>query len=107
MNSELLVDRVIPLEYHLSQNYPNPFRRKTCVKYCLASKTWVRLVVLNPGGEVIDLLVDEVKHAGTYEVQFDAAVSRIGRRRTLESGLYPYRLEAGDFTCEKSMIIQT
>ena len=101
------MDRVIPLECHLSQNYPNPFNGRTGVKYCVASRAWVRLAVMGSGGEVIDLLVNEVKEPGTYEAQFDATVAPTGQRRSLKTGTYAYRLEAGDFICEKSMILQS
>lgn len=93
-NSEM--NDVIPLEFYLSQNYPNPFKDKTIIKYCIGYKTRVKLTVLDAEGEVIETLVDEEKKPGTYEVEFSA----IGE---LASGDYFYRLEARDYKSEKKM----
>jgi hypothetical protein len=97
------MNEVIPLAFHLSQNYPNPFREKTRIKYCVAYKTRVQITVLNCSGEVIDKLVDEEKNPGTYEIDFAASISPSGEDRNLASGKYSYRLEAGDFSSEKEM----
>lgn len=94
---------VIPLAFHLSQNYPNPFREETKIKYCVAYKTRVQLTVLNSAGEVIDTLVDEEKDPGTYGIDFAARVSASGEARNLAHGKYSYRLEAGDYSSEKEM----
>ena len=72
-NSEM--EDVIPYEFFLSQNYPNPFKDKTLIKYCVAYKTRVKLTVLNAEGEEIEKLIDEEKKPGTYEVEFQSAVS--------------------------------
>lgn len=82
-----------PSEFYLSPNYPNPFRRKTTIKYCVAYRTRVLLAVYNEKNEEIIKLVDEVKNPGTYEVVFQAAV---GSRQSA-NGSYYYRLEAGDY----------
>jgi hypothetical protein len=97
------MNEVIPLAFHLSQNYPNPFREKTRIKYCVAIKTKVRLTVLDSAGKVIDRLVDEEKNPGTYGVDFVARASACGEARNLANGKYSYRLEAGDFSSEKEM----
>jgi len=92
-NSE--IEEVLPLRFYLSQNYPNPFKERTTIKYCVAYSTRVKLTVLNSAGEVIKSLVDEEKSPGTYEVEFDA-----GR---LREGNYFYSLEAGDYSNGKKM----
>jgi hypothetical protein len=91
-----------PSEFYLSQNYPNPFREKTTIKYCVAYKTRVRLTVFDEDGNEIEKLVDEEQKAGTYEVVFKSAVS------SLQSaiGSYYYRLEAGDYSYKKKMNLE-
>ncbi len=64
-----------PSEFYLSQNYPNPFREKTIIKYCVAYKTRVKLTVYNSEGKEIKKLVDEEKNPGTYEVEFSVCHS--------------------------------
>ena len=61
---------LIPPEFYLGQNYPNPFSEKTIIKYCVAYQTKVRITIYDSEGEMIDKLVDEVKEPGTYEVEF-------------------------------------
>ena len=102
------MDEVIPLQFQLIQNYPNPFREKTVIKYCVAFKTRVQLTVYNSDGEVIEKLIDEEKKPGTYEVEFSTSHSRksaVGGGN-LSEGIYFYRLEAGDYKSEKKMILQ-
>ena len=98
------MEDVIPYEFFLSQNYPNPFKDKTLIKYCVAYKTRVKLTVLNAEGEEIEKLIDEEKKPGTYEIEFSTRLSR-------ESGnpkerTYFYRLEAGDYVREKKMVLE-
>ncbi len=94
---------VIPLRFHLSQNYPNPFKDGTRIKYCVAFRTRVRIVVMNSAGEALEKIVDETKAPGTYEINFSANVSRSGEGRVLAGGDYRIRMEAGDYCCEKEM----
>ena len=70
LNNNSLMDEVIPLEFFLSQNYPNPFKEKTVIKYCVAYKTRVQITVYDSEGKEIEKLVDEEKSPGTYEVEF-------------------------------------
>jgi len=101
-NSEM--EDVFPLEFYLSQNYPNPFKEKTIIKYCVGYKARVVLSVYNSEGEEIEKLIDEEKKPGTYEIEFSTRLSR-------ESGnpkerTYFYRLEAGDYVREKKMVLE-
>ena len=66
---------LVPAEFYLSQNYPNPFGKKTVIKYCVPYKSWVKLTVFNSTGEKIIQLVDEEKKPGTYEVEFETTVN--------------------------------
>jgi hypothetical protein len=93
------VDNMLPSEFHVSQNYPNPFRGKTTIKYCVAYKTRVKLIVYDSAGTMVEQLVDEEKKAGTYEVEFPSA----GENLHLAGGEYIYHLEAGEFSDERTM----
>lgn len=86
-----------PITYDLTQNYPNPFNPSTMIKYSLAQNGMVKLAIYNVLGERVATLVNEVQKAGRYEVKFDAA--------QFSSGIYFYRLESGDFTAVKKMIL--
>lgn len=103
-NSEM--EDVIPTEFYLSQNYPNPFKDKTIIKYCIGYKTRVKLKVLDADGEVIETLVDEEKKPGTYEIEFSASTCHSRESRTLSEGNYFYRLEAGDYVSEKKIVLE-
>ncbi len=78
-----------PLQYILAQNYPNPFNPSTSIKYELPRASLVRLSVYDIVGREVSVLVNERKNAGSYQVKFDGA--------GLSSGVYFYRLHAGDF----------
>jgi hypothetical protein len=103
---------LIPSEFLLSQNYPNPFKEKTIIKYCIAYKSRVQLAVYNTAGELIKKLVDEEKQPGTYEVEFDASTCHPGENlpdgkagRDLPGGNYKYLLVAGHYSNEKTMFL--
>jgi flagellar hook assembly protein FlgD len=90
-------DEMIPSKFHLSQNYPNPFKEKTIIKYCIAFKTKVSITVSDFENKLIETLVQEEKEAGTYELTWNA--------ENLPSGVYFYQLKAGDFISTKKMIL--
>jgi uncharacterized protein (DUF608 family) len=87
----------LPLVFALDQNYPNPFNSKTTITYALARESWVQVEIINMLGQKIKTLVQEKMPAGWHRVQFDAA--------DLGSGVYIYRLKAGDFVQAKKMIL--
>ena len=99
LNNNSLMDEVMPLEFFLSQNYPNPFKKKTLIKYCVAYKTRVQITVYNSEGKEIEKLVDEEKNPGTYEVEFSAS-----GRLDLPDGYYYYRMEAGEYKSENKIL---
>ena len=98
-----LANEVIPLAFRLSQNYPNPFRERTRITYCVAWKTRVQITVLSAAGEVIDTLVNEERSPGTYEIDFCVSGGFSREGRNLASGKYCYRMEAEDYLSEKEM----
>ena len=88
---------LVPEEFNLFQNYPNPFNPTTTIKFALQKAGIVNLTVYNMLGEQIVTLINEVKEAGFYDVQFDA--------RNLSTGIYVYRLSAGDFIQTKKLTL--
>lgn len=77
----------IPAEYSLAQNYPNPFNPSTTIKFAIPQASKVQLNVYNILGEQVAQLVNEVKNAGSYSVNWSGS--------NLASGVYIYRLQAG------------
>ncbi|MCB0744187.1 MAG: T9SS type A sorting domain-containing protein [Ignavibacteriae bacterium] len=82
------VKNELPNEFVLNQNYPNPFNPTTSIKFNLPTESKVRLNVFNVLGEEVAELVNNNLQAGFHSVQFDA--------RSLNSGIYFYKIEAGD-----------
>ncbi|MCA9742443.1 T9SS type A sorting domain-containing protein [candidate division KSB1 bacterium] len=87
---------LIPSAYELSQNYPNPFNPSTSIQYALPKTGQVSIVLFNTLGQKVKTLVDEVKQAGTHRIRLNAT--------ELPSGIYFYKIVAGDFTSTKKMI---
>jgi hypothetical protein len=100
-NYDSLTEEITPDEFFLSQNYPNPFRDKTIIKYCIPYKTKVQISIYNSRSEIIAKLVNEEKDPGTYETEFHLAKYS---GTVNEDNKYYYRLEAGDYYNEKKMI---
>ena len=90
-------NNVLPTEYSLFQNYPNPFNPSTRIKYQVSSISFVSLVVFDILGNEIETLVNEEKPAGTYELTWYAG--------NLPSGVYFYKIQAGDFIETKKMLL--
>ena len=94
-------ERIIPTEYALGQNYPNPFNPSTEIMYALPKDVKVNLSIYNSLGQRIATLVDKKQSAGTYRAIWDA---RDVNGSSLTSGVYFYRLEAGDFVSTMKML---
>jgi len=88
---------VYPTEYALSQNYPNPFNPSTTIKYSVPELSFVTIKFYDVLGSEVATLVNEEKPVGTYEVNWNAT--------NLPSGVYFYRLQAGDFVQTRKMIL--
>jgi hypothetical protein len=87
----------VPREFSLQQNYPNPFNPSTTIEFALPIQSNVRLTVFNVIGQEVATLVNENMSAGKQSVKFD------GTR--LSSGVYFYRIVAGQFTSIKKMML--
>ncbi|HRJ05566.1 MAG TPA: T9SS type A sorting domain-containing protein, partial [Ignavibacteria bacterium] len=83
--------------YSLSQNYPNPFNPVTNIKFSIPAAGNVKLVIFDILGREVKTLLNDVKPAGNYVVDFNAA--------ELSSGAYFYRLESGNFVETKKMLL--
>jgi len=81
----------------LYQNYPNPFNPVTIINFSISNEEFVSLKIYNNLGEVVAEPVNEIKRAGNHSVKFDA--------RSYSSGVYYYRLSAGNSVQEKKMIL--
>jgi hypothetical protein len=86
-----------PAEFSLSHPYPNPFNPSTTIDYALPSTSHVRMTVYNAMGQEVAELVDDRQAAGRYTVQWNAA--------GLSSGVYFYRIEAGEFMETGKMLL--
>ncbi|MHB8578863.1 MAG: T9SS type A sorting domain-containing protein [Ignavibacteriaceae bacterium] len=86
-----------PTNFALSQNYPNPFNPSTEIKYSIAKSGIVTLKVYNLLGQEVATLVNQEQKSGNYVVNFDAS--------KLASGVYMYRIQAGDFSLTKKMTL--
>ncbi len=92
----------IPKTFALSQNYPNPFNPETLIRYSLPKKAYVTIRVMNLLGEEVKTLVVEDQNAGVYSIHWNGTV-RLGLR--VASGIYLYRIEAGEFVAVKKMVL--
>ncbi|MBK6879028.1 MAG: T9SS type A sorting domain-containing protein [Ignavibacteria bacterium] len=88
---------LVPNNYFLYQNYPNPFNPSTNIKFEIPSSLYVTIKVYSVLGREVATLINEFLNEGSYQIEFNGS--------NLESGIYFYRIQAGDFTEEKSMIM--
>jgi hypothetical protein len=88
---------IVPQNHFLFQNYPNPFNPTTEIQFTIVDRQWTIVKVYDVLGSEVATLVNEVKGPGTYTVQFDGSY--------LASGVYFYRLQAGDFTQAKRLML--
>ncbi len=89
--------RSFPVDFHLSQNFPNPFNPSTRIKFALPESGTVKLEVYNALGRHIETLLNRQMNAGTHEVEFNA--------KDLSSGIYYYRISTGEFQAVRKMIL--
>jgi uncharacterized protein YdaL len=94
-SSENLSD--IPKSFELRQNYPNPFNPVTQIQYALPEAIEVTLEVYDVLGRRLSVLVNEQQQAGWHEISFDAS--------RYSSGIYIYRISAGDFRQTRQMML--
>jgi len=88
---------IIPAEFYLSQNIPNPFNPSTVINYQLTSASQVELIVFDGLGRRVETLVDGFKTAGNHSVSFGDP--------SLTSGIYYYQLRAENYTTVRKMLM--
>ena len=93
------ISDVVPDNYSLAQNFPNPFNPSTTINFTIPNSEFVTLKVYNILGSEVAVLVNENLSAGSYRYNFDAQSAGVG----LASGVYLYELSAGDFKQIKKM----
>lgn len=93
----LPISSIVPSEFNLYNNYPNPFNPETKIKFDVPSLKPVRIEVYNLNGVLIEELLNSNLNAGQYEVVFNS--------NGLSSGVYYFRMIAGDYVKSKKMIL--
>jgi len=90
-------EQLLPADFKLSQNYPNPFNPSTTIEFSLPEASNVKLAVFNILGQQVAELINEVKNAGTHQIQWNAS--------NLSSGMYIYSLQANGNVVTKKMTL--
>jgi len=97
LNARVIDDAPIPMEYSLSQNFPNPFNATTSITYILPKFQFVTLDIYDLLGRKVESLVNQKQPAGVHDISFNAL--------DLSSGIYLYRLQTDEFSDTKKMIL--
>ena len=87
----------LPTEFSLSQNYPNPFNPSTKIQFALPKPGFTKIILYDLLGREIRILMNKKVEAGYHEINFDV--------HDLAGGVYFYRIQSGDFSQSKKMII--
>lgn len=87
----------LPTEWALNQNYPNPFNPSTDITFTLKKAIHTQLKVYDVSGRLVDGLIDQEMEAGNHTILFNAD--------RLPGGIYFYRLDAGDYSCTRKMVL--
>ncbi len=87
----------LPSTYTLSQNYPNPFNPSTSINYAIPKSGMVTLKVYNVLGQQVATIFQGFQNSGHYVATFDAS--------KLSSGVYLYRIQAGNFSQTRKMML--
>ena len=91
------VQNALPQKFDLEQNYPNPFNPSTTIRFSLPKRSRIALTVFNTLGQQVAVLASGDLDPGTLEVRFDGG--------ELASGVYFYRLKAGDYLAVKKLLL--
>ncbi|MDH7603657.1 MAG: T9SS type A sorting domain-containing protein [Melioribacter sp.] len=99
-NKEVI--ELLPRTYSLEQNYPNPFNPSTIISYQIPEMTNVQIKIYDALGREVRTLIDEIKPAGKYNIAWDG---RDNFGNLISSGVYFYKIIAGNFVQTKKMIL--
>ncbi|MCK5525976.1 MAG: T9SS type A sorting domain-containing protein, partial [Candidatus Latescibacteria bacterium] len=94
--------KMLPTTFALKQNFPNPFNPTTVIGYALPEGSNVRLEIYNTLGQVVRTLVDGEQAGGVYRMTWDG---RNEHGQEMATGVYIYRIVAGDFQATKRMLL--
>jgi len=98
-----------PISFELDQNYPNPFNPSTTIKYQIPKAEHVTLKIYDILGRVVATLIDNIQQAGSYIIVYGVnsseLASGISAKGGYASGVYFYRLTAGDYSAVKKMVM--
>ncbi|MCK6619852.1 MAG: carboxypeptidase regulatory-like domain-containing protein [Calditrichaceae bacterium] len=92
----------LPEEFVLEQNYPNPFNPSTTIRFALPEASQVSLKIYNARGQLVRTLVSGNYESGVHEIRWDA---RNDLGETVSSGMYFYRMQAGNFVESRKMVL--
>ena len=84
-------------DYNLKQNYPNPFNPSTTIEYSITKDAYVQVLIFNEIGQLVNILTEGSKKAGSYKVQFDGT--------EISSGVYFYQISVDDRLETKKMVL--
>jgi hypothetical protein len=90
-------ENTTPVEYFLNQNYPNPFNPSTEISFSLAKSSFVIMEIYNSLGQKVAALLNKNIDPGRHKVKFNAS--------NLSSGIYYYKIQAGEFQSVKKMLL--
>ncbi len=92
----------LPTEFALRQNYPNPFNPSTQINFSLPSQASVKIAIYNVAGELVRTLINDDMSAGNYRITWNGMDNN---GRTISSGVYIYRMQAGKFVSARKMLL--
>jgi hypothetical protein len=92
-----IISSEVPKEYELFQNYPNPFNPSTSIRFDVHRKSFIRILVYDVTGRLIQTLVDEELNPGSFDIKFDGS--------NLNSGIYFYQMITNDFNTSNKMVL--
>ena len=92
-----LMNDPLPAEYSLNQNFPNPFNPDTKIQYALPEDNYVTIKIYDVLGKEVITLINELKSAGRYNVTFNG--------ESFSSGIYYYKIDSGNFSQVRKMIL--
>ena len=94
---EQIEDDLLPTEFRLEQNYPNPFNPSTTIQFAVPKNSHVTINIYDILGREVATLIDDEYQPGRYKVVFEAG--------QIASGLYVYRIQAGDFLQTRKLML--
>jgi enterochelin esterase family protein len=97
ITSDVKKEEIVPREFVLAQNFPNPFNPNTKIRYSIPHQSDVLIKVYDILGREVETLLSEEKPSGIYEITWYA--------ENLPSGVYFYQIKAGDFVETKKMVL--